>query len=659
MSNYQGGIAKKSKIDSDAIARYALMAIASMTVLVLFFIILFIVMNSTGAIADIGLWEFISGNAWKPSSGQYGAVPVIIGTILVTVGSVAFAVPIGIGAAVYLSEVASDRARRILKPAVELFAGIPSVVYGFFGLVTLVPLISKVFAGQAPTGASWLAGSLLLGVMALPTIISVSEDAIRAIPRSYREASLAMGATRWETTIKIVVPAAISGISAAIILGIGRAVGETMAVMMVTGNAAMMPEPLWNVFSYLRTITATLALEMPEVVVGSTHYSALFLLALFLMMMVLAISIITRYIVKRTQLKFNPAPDAKPGIVDRIKDAIPSAVTEHGDIIKDVIGVAALFVMGYMVASLFIGTFGALAVAFAVSMGIRIAMGMSHKIPRMDRQKLAHFALLGVVAFVVLILVIIIGDIVIHSIPALSWDFLTKFPRNGGTEGGIFPAIVGTLELILGTAAIALPVGIFAGVYLAEYAGAGKVTNLIRQAIDMLNGTPSVVFGLFGLAALVIFVGFGISLIAGCIVLALMILPVIIRTTEEAIMSVPRELREASRALGATKWQTTIKVVLPAAFGGIITGSILGLGRAAGETAPIMFTAVVMMQTKLSDSILSPVMALPYHLYYLATEGQADPAMKYATAMVLLVIVLSMFVSASLIRERSNKKNRW
>ncbi len=659
MSNYQGGIAKKSKIDSDAIARYVLMAIASMTVLVLFFIILFIVMNSTGAIVDVGLWEFITGDTWKPSSGEYGAVPVILGTVLVTIGSVAFAVPIGVGAAIYLSEVASDKTRKILKPAVELFAGIPSVVYGFFGLVVMVPFISKIFEGQAPTGASWLAGSLLLGIMALPTIISVSEDAIRAIPRSYREASLAMGATRWETTIKIVVPAAISGISAAIILGIGRAIGETMAVMMVTGNAAIIPEPLWNVFSYVRTITATLALEMPEVVVGSTHYSALFVLALFLMLMVLAVSLIARYVVKRTQMKFNPAPDAKPGIIDRIKNAIPQSVMEHSGIIKDVLGVVIVFVLGYMVASLFRGTLESLALAFVVSLGIRIAMGLGNRIPRMGRQKIAHTALLAVVVVVVLLLVIIIGDIVINALPALSWDFLTKFPKNGGTEGGIFPAIVGTLELILGTAVIALPVGIFAGVYLAEYAGAGKATNLIRQAIDMLNGTPSVVFGLFGLAALVIFLNFGISLIAGCIVLALMILPVIIRTTEEAVMSVPRELREASRALGATKWQTTIKVVLPAAFGGIITGSILGLGRAAGETAPIMFTAVVMLQTRLSESIFDPVMALPYHLYYLATEGQADPAMQHATALVLLVIVLSMFVGASVIRERSNKKNRW
>ncbi len=175
----------------------------------------------------------------------------------------------------------------------------------------------------------------------------------------------------------------------------------------------------------------------------------------------------------------------------------------------------------------------------------------------------------------------------------------------------------------------------------------------------MLNGTPSIVFGLFGVAAIVVLMGLGISLIGGCITLSFMILPVIIRTTEEAIRNVPREIREASYAMGANKWQTTFKVVLPAALGGIMTGSILGLGRAAGETAPIMFTAVVLMKYKLNFDITSPVMALPYHLYYLATEGTADPSLQYATALVLLAIVLAMFLTANYIRERSSKKTQW
>jgi phosphate transport system permease protein len=312
-----------------------------------------------------------------------------------------------------------------------------------------------------------------------------------------------------------------------------------------------------------------------------------------------------------------------------------------------------------LAATLFVDlTMSAVIALAAVIMYKVLAAGLS-KLSRKTIEKLAHLSLLAIILLVIGMLVVIIGDIVINALPSLNLEFITEYPKNMGTEGGIFPAIVGTLELVAGTALIALPIGIFSGAYLAEYAVSGKTTSLIRHAIDVLNGTPSIVFGLFGMTALVIFFGFGYSLIAGCISLALMIMPVIIRTTEEAVRSVPHELREASRAMGANKWQTTVKIVLPAAFGGIMTGSILGLGRAAGETAPIMFTAVVLMQSSLSDSIFDPVMALPYHLYYLATEGTADPSMQYATALVLLVIVLSMFILASVIRERSNKKNKW
>jgi len=308
---------------------------------------------------------------------------------------------------------------------------------------------------------------------------------------------------------------------------------------------------------------------------------------------------------------------------------------------------------------LFIDDIYALIAAFILTIGIRIVQSLGKYMDANTRQGIAHASLFGVVLFVCAILVIIIGDNVIKSIPSLSLDFITQYPKNGGTSGGIYPAIIGTLKLIAGTALIALPLGILSGTYLAEYSKNSPLTRLIRNAVDLMNGTPSVVFGLFGLSALVLFLGFGYSLIAGCITLALMILPVIIRTTEEAVVSVPHELREASLAMGATKWQTTAHVVLPTALGGIITGAILGLGRAAGETAPIMFTAAVVIQSQTSISIFEPVMALPYYLYYLATEGRVDPSVQYATALVLLVIVLSMFISASVIRERSNKKNSW
>ncbi len=628
------------------------MGIASLSVLAILFIIIFIVMNSTGAIANIGMWEFITGNTWKPSSEEYGAVPVILGTILVTVGSVAFAVPLGIGAAIYISEVADSKKRKFLKPIVELFAGIPSVVYGFIGLTLMTPFFGNLFPEQMPTGFAWITGSILLGLMALPTIISVSEDSIKAVPRSYREASLAMGATKWETTMKVVVPAAISGISAAVILGIGRAMGETMAVMMVTGNAAVIPEPLWNIFSMVRTITASLALEMPEVVVGSVHYSSLFLLALILMFLVLVINIIAKLIVNHTKRKFE-AGDQKETKITKILEKINTHPQKKT--ISKILGNTAIFVLVFLMASLFTNIFESSLIALT-AMFVTMALKQVYKKQNSKiQEKISHNILFFGVILVCVVLVIILGNICIKGIPALSWDFITQFPENGFTSGGIYPAIIGTLELLVGTALISIPLGLLTGVYLAEYAGDTKISNMIRWASDLLNGTPSVVFGLFGMTALVIFLDMGQSLIAGCITLSIMALPVIIRTTEEAVKSVPVELREASMGMGATKWQTVSRVVIPSAIGGIVTGSILSLGRAVGETAPIMFTATVLMQSQLASSIFEPIMALPYLLYYLASEGRADPSVQYGTALVLLIIVLAMFLSANYIRERNNK----
>ncbi|MFA5452069.1 MAG: phosphate ABC transporter permease subunit PstC [Candidatus Methanomethylophilaceae archaeon] len=654
MSSDQNGFIKRSKkIDKDSIMRFVLMGIASVTVLIIIFIILFVFGNSIGAIKDIGIVEFLTGNTWKPSSDEYGALPLITGTVLVTAGAILFALPIGLASAIFISEVAPEKARNILKPISEVFAGIPSVVYGFFGLIVLVPFLRELFPDQLLYGSSWLAGSILLGIMALPTIISVSEDALRSVPSSFREASVAMGATNWETTRKIVVPAAISGISAAAILGVGRAIGETMAVMMVTGNSPLIPEPLWNIFDMVRTITATLALEIPEVVTGSTHYSALFLLALILMIMVLIINYFAKIIVKRTKRKFGESVSSSDSFISK------HISTKRISSMERSAGLTLIFVLSMMIISLFTNLILSTVISVILIVFVLIINRLSKKIRSVDKQKIAHTTLFIVMTFVCVILFIIIGDIVIKGLPALSFDFITGYPSNEGRSGGIYPAIVGTVKLIIGTLIIALPLGITSGVYLSEYAGNTRLTKIIRSAIDTLNGTPSVVFGLFGMAALVIFLGLGHSLIAGCVTLAVMVLPVITRTTEEAISAVPKDLREASLAMGASKWETTTKIVIPAAFSGILTGIILSLGRAAGETAPIMFTATVVFQSSIPSSIFDPVMALPYHLYYLAAEVPGSTTNQYGTALVLLIIVLSMFMLASIIRYHSNKNIKW
>jgi len=272
-------------------------------------------------------------------------------------------------------------------------------------------------------------------------------------------------------------------------------------------------------------------------------------------------------------------------------------------------------------------------------------------------EKIAFMLLRLAVLFIVVILLTIIGYLVKNGLSIISWEFITSMPRRGMTAGGIWPAILGTVYLVSGTIAVALPLGVMAAIYLTEYAGDNFFTRLVRLAVVNLAGVPSIVFGLFGLGFFVIMLGFGASILAGSLTLAIMVLPIIITTTEEALKNVPAAYRQASLALGATKWQTIWRIVLPQALPGIMTGSILGISRAAGETAPILFTAAAFFLPRLPGSIFDQVMALPYHLYIMATQVPgADPTIAYGTALTLMAIVLGLNFTAVLIRLRFRKK---
>ncbi|MBW6469160.1 MAG: phosphate ABC transporter permease PstA [Coriobacteriia bacterium] len=263
-------------------------------------------------------------------------------------------------------------------------------------------------------------------------------------------------------------------------------------------------------------------------------------------------------------------------------------------------------------------------------------------------------------AFIIAAALFLFVYIVVRGAPAISWEFLTDVPRKQMKEGGILPAIVGTLALTLGTAAFALPIGVAAGIYLSEYAPRGRSTRLIRLAISNMAGVPSIVYGLFGLALFVILLDLGKSILAGALTLACLTLPVIITATEEALRQIPSDLRQASLALGATRWRTIYRIVLPAAAPGIVTGSILGLSRAAGETAPILFTAAVYYKRQMPDSVFADVMVLPYHIFILATQvtGRPDDII-WGTALVLVGGVTAISVAAATWRSIQRRKVRW
>lgn len=282
------------------------------------------------------------------------------------------------------------------------------------------------------------------------------------------------------------------------------------------------------------------------------------------------------------------------------------------------------------------------------------------RLSRQQGQRIA-FALLSLAALVVFgWILFIVGIVVARGIGAINWEFITGFPRDGMKAGGIMPAIIGTLLLTIGTAIISVPIGVGAAIYLSEYAEDNALTRAIRIAIINLAGIPSVVYGLFGLGLFVLFLGFGTSIVAGSMTLGIMTLPIIISTAEEALRAVPQSFRVVSASLGATRWQTIQRVVLPQALPGILTGVILGLERAAGETAPILFTVAAFFLPRLPHSIFDQTMALPYHLFVISTQVPGMPIkIQYGTALVLLAFVLSMNIAATLIRSRFRKRRQW
>ncbi len=268
-------------------------------IFVLIGIFVLLIRNSYPAFREIGVWNFFSSAEWNPTSftgPKYGILAQVYSSLIVTFGAMLIAVPLGVATAAYISEVAGPGVKNILKPTIEILAGIPSVVLGFMGIVVIGPLIARVF--NLNQGLNAINGSILLGIMALPTITSLSEDAISAVAKKYKEASYGLGANRWQTLVSVVIPSALSGIIASIMLGMGRAIGETMAVLMATGNSPAMPE---NIFDSLRTMTATIAIELGEVPFNTTHYYALFAVGLILFIMTFLVNLVSDIILHKYQ----------------------------------------------------------------------------------------------------------------------------------------------------------------------------------------------------------------------------------------------------------------------------------------------------------------------------------------------------------------------
>ncbi|HME55645.1 MAG TPA: phosphate ABC transporter permease PstA [Candidatus Lokiarchaeia archaeon] len=602
-------------------------------IIVVFLVIVFLIRQAYPLYLHTSVADFLFGLKWLPdaTNPSFGAAPIILGTIFVTIGAMVIALPLGLGCAIFIAFIAPPKIRVFMKSAVELLSGVPSVIFGFFGLQIIVPWIRNTFDTAGP---SFFAASLIVGLIALPTIVTVMEDAMTSAGRDLWEASVGLGATRWETISKVIIPSAISGIGAGIMLGVGRAMGETMAVLMVAGNSNIIPLTVFDLFRPISTITGTLGLEMGESSNGTTHQFALYSLAVLLMVMVMAINLISSYFISRLKNRMQ-GETKKRAIRMPVR---PRRVTKW--ILWMVIAILLLD---------FIAANSTIFIAFIVLSIVIGAVVLFHFLPRQAVQYIAFGLAIGAFALVMFFLGYVLYDVISKGARVVTFQFIFSMPTYGGSKGGVFASLVGTLELVGGALLVAAPIGICAAIYLNEYSRETWLKKIIRIGIDNLNGLPSIIFGLFGFTLLVITFKFGISLLAGQITLGFMILPTIIRTTEESLKAIPLSLREASLALGSTKWQTISQVVLPASAPGTLTGIILSIGRAAGETAPLLFTACAFSRF-LPQSELDTVQAMSWQIYLL-TQAYPNAIMQaYGVAFVLLVLVLIMYSIAIIVR---------
>ena len=615
---------------------------ACVAVLAVILIFVFTFWKAIPVITDIGLGEFF-GLTWAPTEGRYGILALLAGSGIVTVGSLAIGVPLAVGCAVFLTEIAGKRLAGIVSTAVDLLAGVPSVVYGFFGLVILRPLVAGLTGGL---GFGALTVWLVLAIMIVPTITTLTMDALRSIPMGIREASFAMGATRWQTIYKVVLPAAKMGIVNAVVLGMGRAIGETMAVLMVVGNAPVIPG---GIASPLSTITSQIALDMGYS--SGLHRSALFGMGVVLFIISASLVGIVRAVSSARESGRGHSRRRRAKAADR-------AVVAGGGNFDHAEAPAEHAPAQTLTADDVTPVTGAVTEAREGSRA-RIkrllaegAKGGGNK-NRTNDLMLGVFRAAGIVTAAVL--VVIIAFVAVNGLPVMSLDFIFGWPEGVNAEGGIFPTIVSTLYVTALAMLICTPIAVLAAVYLAEYAKQGRLVTYIRYAADTLSSVPSIVMGLFGYAMFVEAMGFGLSMLSAALALALMMMPIVMRTTEEAIRAVPSYIRWGAYGLGATKWQVVSKIVLPSAFPRIATGIVLAIGRAIGETAVVLYTMGQAINLPLTP--LDSGRPMTIHLYQLANEGINMQA-AYGTALLLMLMILAFNLFARYISRRSASKSK-
>lgn len=607
-------ISEEVKNRQDLIAKIVIWFFLLLTLAGFSALIGFVISQSVLAFQRYGFWNLLVGNKWAPSDNPptFGILPFITATFWVCLFSMVLAIPLGILSSLFICEFLPRRIKKISLTFIELLSGIPSVVFGAFGLMVIGPIFVKM---GAPIKQNMMTASFILALMALPTIISLSVNAINGVAKSYRYASLALGISQANTTFRIVFKSARTKIIGAVIFGFGRVIGETMAVIMIAGGSVFAPDtkngPLAFFFSSITTLAGIIGIEINETT-SNIHNSALYAVGIFLFIIVTIINI-TVLIIYKTHAYRLKKPHKEKDIdlkslnlsEEKMKILIRQKTINNRWILQTLDYIRISFMI----------------IAWVLTMGF---------------------------------ILWIIGDVILEGIfnlhpgPGESiWNFhissfftLNTNPITG--RGGYISLLATTFLLIIVAITIAMPIGIMIAIFLNEYNNSkkSKVAGFIRFFLNTLSSTPSIIYGMFGLILFIDFLGFGFTIISAGLTLTFVVLPVIIRSVEDTLKTIPTEFREASLALGTNKFSTIWKIVLPNALSGILTSMILTMGRIVGESAPVYLTLGSTLQFP-NKGFLSSGQTLTTHIIFLNKDSPLPNKVNlmYETAFITIVLI--------------------
>ena len=667
----------------DRVFRLISQTAALMVVVVAIALVAVLIWQAWLAIYSIGV-SFFTTATWDPVHREFGALAFIYGTVVTSAIAMLIAVPLGVGTAVFLSEIAPPWLRRTGSFLVEMLAAIPSVVYGFWGLFVLAPIMQWIITalgGPNQGGVGILSAGIILSIMIVPYIAAVSFDVCQAVPNSQREGSYALGATRWQTIWKVLLPYAKPGIIGGCFLALGRALGETMAVTMLIGNKT---EINLSLFAMGNSIPSVIANEFTEATYD-LYLSALVELGLVLLLVSIAVNTFARFLIWRvgrqgskagffsslltyfrrptseTPASSAPTGYALPATPPATSQAIQAGVPKGAPAIAEGSPPVSTLTTEHSVGQAIQAGLppGAAAIAAGAPPPSVLSTEQRRDVTNAARASRAQsrgmdYLMTGVLgtclAITIGFLLFILAYLLVRGVGALSWDFFTNLPAPVGEKGGgMANALFGSFVLVGIAAMFAIPLGIFAAVYLAEYRS-DYLGPTVRFIGELLAGVPSIVIGIFAYYLVVKPMGH-FSGWAGSFALGVMMIPIVMRATEEALRLVPASLRHASYALGASQWQTVLKVTLPAALPAIITAIFLAIARVVGETAPLILTAFGnnLWPTSPNDAMPS----LPQYIYkYALSPSQEWHRQGWAAVLVLLMVVMILSFGVRLIMGR-------